>query len=139
MSSPQTEFKPQRLRAHPSQRFAGAQHVFDLQHEIEELRSERRNASSGHRQKTLFHHAPVTQVLFAFAGEAELREHRTHGPVTILCLEGVIQVEAEGQAHVLEAMDTIVLDPDVPHTVRSNVESAMLLTVHGQSQAAPSA
>jgi quercetin dioxygenase-like cupin family protein len=118
-----------RLRPHPNERFAGASHVFDLRHELQEVRAEAHEASDGHRAKTLLHRGPLTQVLLAFAPGGEMRDHKANGLVTILCLEGAITVEAQGQTHTLEPLNTLVLDPNVPHSVRAEHEAAMLLSV----------
>jgi quercetin dioxygenase-like cupin family protein len=130
MDAPNTS---DRLRAHPRDRFSGTQHVFELAHEIENLRSEAHEGRDGHRQKSLFHRAGVTQVLFAFDAGGEMREHSARGLVTILCLQGALEVEAAGEKHTLQAPASIVLDADVPHSVRAPSEAAMLLTVHLQN------
>jgi len=119
-----------RLRAHPNDRFAGKSHFLDLGAAISELRAEAHAEGSGHRQKTLFHRSPVTQVLFAFEAGGELADHAARGLVTIHALEGRLEVRAEGEAYDLGPNQAVVLDSGVRHSVRAGERSAMLLTVH---------
>jgi quercetin dioxygenase-like cupin family protein len=79
---------------------------------------------------TLYQRPPVTQVLFAFESGGKMPTHRADGLVTIHALEGMLTVEAEGEAHTLTAGSMLILTPGVPHNVLAAQESAMLLTVH---------
>lgn len=119
-----------RLREAPSERFAGSIHAYSLERALEELRAEDHPARGGHRQVTLFHRAPVTQVLFAFEEGGSLKEHAAPGLVTIHVVEGCVNVEADGRDHELREGHVLVLAPGVPHDVRAARPSAMLLTVH---------
>lgn len=119
-----------RLRTHPAERFAGESHFFDLKTALEELRAEAHPAQGRHRQKTIFHRAPVTQVLFALEAGGELADHAANGLVTIQALEGRLAVQAAGVTHELAEGGLVVLNPGVRHSVRAVTESAMLLTVH---------
>jgi len=119
-----------RARTHPTERFAGDSHVFDLNAAILDLRAETREARHGHRQMTIFHRAPVAQVLFAFEAGGELADHAANGLVTIQVLEGRLAVQESGQTHQLQAGMMLVLSPGVRHSVRAEAVSAMLLTVH---------
>ena len=120
----------ERLRTPPTERFAGDSHLFSLAEALKELRAEDHPPRQGHRQITLFHRGPVTQVLFSFEAGGLLDRHSAHGLVTIHVLEGRLNVEADGADNELAAGDILILDPDVPHDVRASEESAMLLTVH---------
>ena len=119
-----------RLRTPPSERFAGSSHLFSLADALVQLRAEDHPARDGHRQITLLQRPPVTQVLFSFEEGGGLQEHSAAGLVTIHALEGSLRVEADGTDHELGPGDVLVLDPGVPHDVRSQARSAMLLTVH---------
>lgn len=121
-----------RLRTPPVERFAGERHVFSLSAALAELRAEDHPARNGHRQITLFHRGPVTQVLFSFEPGGHLDEHSAHGLVSIHVLEGLVHIEADGVEHALGEGEILVLDPDVPHDVRAPKAAAMLLTVHLQ-------
>lgn len=119
-----------RLRAPPSERFAGNTHAFSLGSALERLRAEDYPARDGHRQITLFHRSPVTQVLFDFEEGGYLEKHAAPGLLTLHVLEGELHVSADGHDHDLPAGEMLVLDPNVPHDVRASVPSSMLLTVH---------
>lgn len=131
---PETPASPQpdRLRTAPSERFAGLAHAFDLPSALRDLRAEDHPARDGHRQVTIFQQAPVTHVLFAFEHGGALSRHTTNGLVTIHCLEGRLRVHADNQEHDLPAGQLLILKPGVPHDVRAEEASAMLLTVHLQ-------
>jgi quercetin dioxygenase-like cupin family protein len=83
---------------------------------------------------TIFHRAPVTQVVFAFEPGGELADHAAHGLVTIQVLEGRLVVQADKRDHELRAGYILILNPDVRHNVRALEASAMLLTVHLESE-----
>ena len=130
MSEQNDSHQQERLRQPPIERFAGESHVFDLGALLHQLRAEAPPTHRGHRQMTIFQHKPVTQVLFAFEAGSELRDHTAHGLVTIHVLEGALAVQAGGQDFALDAGHVLVLNPDMPHSVRAAEASAMLLTVH---------
>ncbi len=119
----------ERLRPPPIERFAGDSHLFSLFDALRDLRAEDHPARQGHRQITLLHRGPVTQVLFSFEAGGQLDRHSTPGLVTIHVLEGRLNVGADGSDHELGAGDVLILDADVPHDVRASEQSAMLLTV----------
>ena len=119
-----------RLRTPPAERFAGNQHLFSLSDALAELRAEDHPARDGHRQITLFHRGPVYEVLFSFDPGGYLKEHTAPGLVTIRVLEGALSVDAAGEDRQMREGDVLILDPDVPHDVRSESGAAMLLTVH---------
>lgn len=126
-----------RLRTPPQQRFAGDHHAFDLNAELQRLRAEEHPSSKGHRQVTLLHHGPVSQILFAFEASGEMPRHSAHGWVSIQVLEGQLSVEVGDHSHQLGAGNLLMFDPDVPHSVRAQIASAMLLTVHIQVEGKP--
>jgi quercetin dioxygenase-like cupin family protein len=119
-----------RLRAHPHERFAATEHVFNVQEALTKLRAESRPTQHGHRQITLFHQTPVTIVLFDFEAGGELREHQANGLVCIQCFEGHITVATPEHSHDLAGGTMVLLRPNVRHSVRTEEASAMLLTVH---------
>ena len=73
------KIRPTQPRQRPSERFAGSCHAFDLGELLHTLRAEEHAATHGHRQITIFHRAPVTQLLFAFEPGGELAEHTARG------------------------------------------------------------
>jgi quercetin dioxygenase-like cupin family protein len=134
MDEAQKSEPQERLRSHPSGRFAGESHAFNWGDIVGTLRTEAHPAERGHRQITIFHRAPVTLVVFAFEPGGELPDHTAHGLVTIQVLEGRLAVQADAQDHELRAGSILVLNPDVRHSVRALEASAMLLTVHLESE-----
>jgi quercetin dioxygenase-like cupin family protein len=120
----------QRLREPPRERFAGRSHHISLTESLAKLRSEDHPARDGHRQITLHHEAPVTQVLFSFDAGGRIEQHSAPGLVTIHVLEGRLKVLADHVDNDLGAGDVLVLAPGLPHDVRSADGAAMLLTVH---------
>lgn len=126
----QQENQQERSRPAPAGRFAGQSHAFDLSAALQELRAEAHPARDGHRQKTIFHRAPVAKVLFAFDAGGSMLKHAAHGLVSIHVLEGRLFVLADGQEHEMSAGHILILSPDVAHDVRAPEASAMLLTVH---------
>ena len=109
----------ERLREAPRERFAGSSHRFSLADALAELRAEDRPARDGHRQITLFHRGPVTQVLFSFEPGGHLEEHPAPGLVTIHVLAGRPNLEVDNIDNELAEGDVLILDPDVRHDVRA--------------------
>jgi quercetin dioxygenase-like cupin family protein len=119
----------ERLRPHPSTRFAGPVVSLDLPDLASALRSEPHPARDGHRQAGLVHRGPLRLLLFTFEPGGHLPEHRAPGHVVIHCLRGELDVEASAVHHRLSGGEALVLEPDVPHSVEAVAESEMLLTV----------
>lgn len=130
MPGPNEDEVKERLRPAPVVRFAGLSRAIDLAKMLEELRAEAHPAKNGHRQIAVFQWGPVTEVLFAFEPGGEMPGHSAPGLVTIHVLEGRLNVRAAGQDHALNAGNVLILNPGVPHDVRSPEVSAMLLTIH---------
>lgn len=135
--SPRADDIPEeeRLRTHPSERFQGPSHVFDLDAVVRDLRAEDHPARGGHRQITLFQREHLTHVVFAFDKGGSLAEHTTRGLVTIHVHAGTLDVRESGREHRLSAGQLLVLDPGVPHDVTAREASVMLLTVHVERHA----
>ena len=127
------ETQKTRLRPPPVERFAGEIHRIDFGAVLEDLKEEAPNGN-GHRQVALFHHGRVTQILFAFDADSELKEHSANGLVTIHALSGQLTVQASGETHSLTAGTMLVLLPGVKHNVLATVASDMLLTVHREEK-----
>ena len=117
-----------RSREHPDVRFAPPQHVIDLRAQARELAQA--PARRGHRQKALYRHGRITVALFTFDAGSRLPEHVAAGAVTINVLDGRLQVAAGGQEHALPAGTLLILAPGVPHAVRAEEPSTVLLQVH---------
>jgi quercetin dioxygenase-like cupin family protein len=118
-----------RTRPHPTERFAPPAQAFDLEAAAAELAAEATAPHGGHRQKTLYRHGSSTLALFVFQPGGEMREHRTNGTVFIQVLRGRLMVGAAGERHDLSAGRVLVLSPGVPHDLRADEPTHMLLTV----------
>lgn len=124
-------------RRPPRERFAGAEHVFDLRGTAAGLREEDAPVRDGHRQMTLYHKGPLTLVVFDFEAGARLRDHQADAQVTILALTGLLEVSTPTQMHRLPEGSVLVLDPGVRHDVFAPGQSQMLLTVARMEEQAP--
>jgi quercetin dioxygenase-like cupin family protein len=118
-----------RLRQHPDERFQPAQHAIDLREAAARLQAEPPAGQRKHRQETLYRHSPMTVALFLFEPGAHMLPHAAEGVVTVHVLSGRIKMNAEGQAHTLNAGQILLLAPGVQHDVLAEEASQMLLTV----------
>jgi len=119
-----------RLREHPSERFAAAQHCFDLNEIGDQLESEAHPARKGHRQIAVYSQGAVTMVLFDFEAGGGLKDHAANGLVTIQVLQGAITVGTAQENYELSDGGMVVLNPNIVHSVQAAKASRMLLTVH---------
>ena len=119
----------ERVRPAPAQRFATDCLTFNLHSEIAALRAEPTPARHGHRQKTLFKHATRTLALFVLDAGATLPEHAAGGTMTVLVLEGEVDMMVAGTPHHLRSGDLLVTPPGVRHDVRTSGPAAFLLQV----------
>ncbi len=124
------EQQQERLRQAPVDRFAGAEHVYDLAGIAAQLRAEPHPATDGHRQMTIARHGSVALVLFDFEADGRLVDHVAGGLVTIHVLAGGIEVKTPDGHHELGAGTVLVLAPGVKHDLHASVPSQVLLTVH---------
>lgn len=129
------EQQPARLRRPPAERFAGAEHVYNVADIAAQLRVEPHPAKDGHRQVTIVHHGSVALVLFDFEQGGRLVDHVADGLVTIHTLAGHIQVKTREGRHELDAGTLLVLSPGVAHDLYAAMQSQVLLTVHLEPKA----
>ena len=122
--------EPQRMRQHPTERFAEPVHEYDLHSVATHLRQEVPSGTTGHRQESLYKHGSTSVALFTFDANKGLPPHRTKGTVTIHVLKGRLSVTAGGQLHNLGPGGLLVMAAGVEHDVAAMEESEMLLTVH---------
>ena len=122
-----------RLRPHPSDRFAGAEHVLGIPAELRALRAEAWPAVNGHRQIALMHQGPVRLVLFAFEAGGHMNQHAAPGWVTIHALRGDLSVRTPDALHEVREGELLSLAPDVLHDVEAITEADMLLGIYPES------
>jgi len=101
---------------------------FDLNREIEQLRSEGR-WQSGHTAKALVKYPDLRVVLIAIKAGGHLAEHRTEGRISVHTLAGHIRLHVAGRAVELTAGQMLTLEREVPHDVEGVADSAFLLTI----------
>jgi len=123
----------ERLRPHPSDRFAGTEHALDLPAALRTLRAETGAGANGHRQITLLHHGPVRLLLFAFEEGGRIPRHQAPGWVTIHVLRGVLRVKTPDGEHVLNEGQLLALAPNIAHDVDAVDDSDMLLGVYPET------
>ncbi len=75
--------------------------------------------------------------LVLMAGKG-LPPHRVPGEITIQCVEGALEVSADGQSHVLHAGQLLYLAGGVTHGVLALQDCSALVTVALRPQAASS-
>lgn len=69
-----------------------------------------------------------TVHLVVKAGEA-IPPHKVAGAITLYCIDGALAIEIDGAARRMGRGDWLYLDPSVPHALRGDVDSALLLTI----------
>lgn len=116
-------------RTPPRERFAGAEHLFDLSAEADRLRAESQGARDGHRQITLFRAEGVSIMLFDFDAGGFLKDHAADGYVTVHVLSGDIRMTTATEDYPMTAGSLLVLKPGVTHDLRAETVSRVLLTV----------
>ena len=123
-----------RLRPRPSDRFAGAEHVLDLNAALQALRTEPLPGTNGHRQIALMHQGPVRLVLFAFEAGGRMPEHSAPGWVTIHVLRGSLTVKTPDAIHALSEGELLSLAPAVLHDVEATETADMLLGIYPEAR-----
>jgi len=101
---------------------------FDLNREIEQLRSEGR-WQSGHTAKTLVKYSDFRVVLVVMKPGGRLMQHRTAGRISVQTLAGRISFHTAEQSVELSPGQMLTLERDIPHDVEGMVDSAFLLTI----------
>src|SRR5690242_5526659 len=118
-----------RERRPPRERFAGAEHAFDLREIATGLRDEDAPVRDGHRQVTVYHKASVSLIVFDFEAGGRLMAHQADAEVMIQAISGVLEVRTPTRTYRLPGGLLLVLDPGIRHDVFAPEESQMLLTV----------
>jgi quercetin dioxygenase-like cupin family protein len=102
--------------------------TFDLEREIQQLRSEGR-WQSGHTAKTLAKYPDFRVVLIVMRSGGQLVKHRTEGRISVHTLSGRIKFRTAEQSTDLSAGQMLTLEHEVQHDVEAAVDSAFLLTI----------
>ena len=79
--------------------------------------------------KTLAQNDAVSLTLFAFEKDEEISTHESGGDAMVTVLEGPGRFTIDGEPHILQAGETIVMPARHPHAVYGQERFKMLLTV----------
>jgi quercetin dioxygenase-like cupin family protein len=104
-------------------------HCFELNKEIESLRSDIGWRRDGHSARTLVKHDDLRVVLIALASGARMGEHAADARVTIQTVAGSVRLWLGERAIALPLGGLLVLDRALTHDVEAIEESAILLTL----------
>lgn len=122
------EAKPQTGREHEVGTLAAPLLTFDLNREIEQLRSEGR-WQSGHTARTLAKYPDFRVVLIVMKAGGRLEKHRTEGRISVHALDGRIRFSTAERSVELAAGQMLTLEHDILHDVEGVADSAFLLTI----------
>jgi quercetin dioxygenase-like cupin family protein len=59
----------------------------------------------------------------------KLPDHAVDGPITMQCLEGVVEVVAHGNSKTMRAGDLMYLASKAPHSLRAIEDASVLVTI----------
>ena len=79
--------------------------------------------------KTLAQNDAVSLTPFAFEKDEEISTHESGGDAMVTVLEGTGRFTIDGEPHILQAGETIVMPARHPHAVYGQERFKMLLTV----------
>jgi quercetin dioxygenase-like cupin family protein len=119
---------PQTGREHEVGTLTGTLLMLDLNHEIEQLRSEGR-WQSGHTAKTLAKYPDFRVVLIVMKTGGRLENHRTAGRISVQTLEGKIRSSTSARSVELAPGQMLTLEHDIAHDVEAMTDNAFLLTI----------
>lgn len=118
------------LSAQEKARYLSEPHrCFELNKEIESLRSDIGWRRGGHSARTLAKHDDLRVVLIALAPGVRMGEHVVDARVTIQTVAGSVRLWLGERAIALPLGSLLVLDRALTHDVEALEESAILLTV----------
>ena len=122
------EANAQTGREHEVGTLAASLLKFDLDREIQQLRSEER-WQSGHTAKTLAKYSNLRVVLIVMKAGGRLDKHRTEGRISVHCLGGGITFRTPEQSVDLSAGQMLTLECNILHEVEAAIDSVFLLTI----------
>lgn len=89
---------------------------------------------AGAKSMALFKSAQLEIMRLVLPAGKSLPPHRVDGEITVQCLEGEVDIEAEGRHTLLRAAQMLYVQGGVSHSVAALSDSSLLLTVvlHGR-------
>jgi quercetin dioxygenase-like cupin family protein len=100
----------------------------NLTDEVAKLKQLPRWASEDRHAASLVKMGSLNVLLLTLKRDAELTEHRTHGPISVYVLAGLIRFSAGKEQLTLSAGSMVALERDAAHSVRALEESSILVT-----------
>ncbi len=107
---------------------AGAMVSITIADEIARLKEKPEWSSEDRLAVSLVKDGALNVLLMVLRKEAQLKEHRTRGPIAVHVLSGVIRFSTGTEQVRLSAGSMVALDRDVLHSLEALEESAVLLT-----------
>jgi quercetin dioxygenase-like cupin family protein len=78
---------------------------------------------------TLLRDAQLKVMRLVLPAGKELHEHAVDGPITMHCLQGAIDVTAQGSCRTLRGGELMYLAAKVPHALRALEDASMLVSI----------
>jgi quercetin dioxygenase-like cupin family protein len=101
----------------------------DLKKFIKHLTSENHWTDSDRNSITIFKSKTMRIVLMGLKENAELKQHKANGAISVQVVEGKLKFTAEQKSITLEKGQMIALDESVTHAVKAITETFFLLTL----------
>ena len=86
-------------------------------------------ALAGQRTVALFKSAQLEVMRLVLPAGKSLPPHKVPGEITVQCIEGAIDITAEGRSHVLRAGELLYLEGGTVHGVTALQDASALVTV----------
>ncbi|CAN5625356.1 hypothetical protein BH10BAC5_BH10BAC5_03180 [soil metagenome] len=96
---------------------------------IEQLKKETSWADSDRNSITIFKSDTMRIVLIGLHENAELKEHKANGVISVQVLEGKVNFITEQKSSLIEKGHMIALHENILHSVKALTESFFLLTL----------
>lgn len=81
------------------------------------------------QSRTLLRDEQLKVMRLVMPAGKELPDHAVDGPVTMQCLEGVVEVAAHGLTKTMRAGDLMYLASKVAHALRAIEDASVLVTI----------
>lgn len=101
----------------------------NLNHFIDQIKSESTWAESDRNSITLFKSDTMRIVLMGLHEHAELKTHKANGVISVQVLEGKINFTTEQQEVTIDKGQMIALQENILHSVKALTDSFFLLTL----------
>lgn len=123
----------------PPQHLAEAFSAFDIRAEADKLLAEARYLPDRRSSKTLAKLAHLRLTLTAACAGTSTNWHRTHAPVSVQCLSGLILLRAGNAEVELDQAGLAVIEAEVEHEVAAVTDAVFLVSVAWTTEAAAQA